>query len=345
MRRLLLSRCACGPPSCGRRSTARACASSRSGNVRTHLSVIVYLRLAFGDRASCCSRAGRVARAFGRRRPRRARLDAGGASSSPGPRCSCSTARSTSRSPCSCSSSSAALVAGATREPGSRRGPGSRALAGSSAWSSAGSCWHVEGAVTGDGLFHEARVRKLVDLTSLHLRSVDEFSDGGLHPGLRVPALARVPRARLVVLGRRSRCGRPARAVAPRADRLRRRVGGGRRGLRVAGGGRVVPDALARRLLLRARARRLVGDAVAARRRRRASCSCRRRSRSSSRIDAAGCAAARRSSERSRSCIRPMRCSCSCRSRCTPCCASTSGDGRRRCSPLRSCRPGSRCSG
>jgi hypothetical protein len=47
--------------------------------------------------------------------------------------------------------------------------------------------WHVEGAVTGDGLFHEARVRKLVDLTSLHLRSVDEFKDGGLHPGYAFP--------------------------------------------------------------------------------------------------------------------------------------------------------------
>jgi hypothetical protein len=47
--------------------------------------------------------------------------------------------------------------------------------------------WHTEGAVTGDGLFHEARVRKLVDLTSLHLRTVDEFKDGGLHPGYAFP--------------------------------------------------------------------------------------------------------------------------------------------------------------
>jgi hypothetical protein len=50
-----------------------------------------------------------------------------------------------------------------------------------------GLLWHVEGAVTGDGLFHEARVRKLVDLTSLHLRTVDEFKDGGLHPGYAFP--------------------------------------------------------------------------------------------------------------------------------------------------------------
>jgi hypothetical protein len=47
--------------------------------------------------------------------------------------------------------------------------------------------WHVEGVVTGDGLFHEARVRKLADLTSLHLRSIDEFKDGGLHPGYAFP--------------------------------------------------------------------------------------------------------------------------------------------------------------
>jgi hypothetical protein len=50
-----------------------------------------------------------------------------------------------------------------------------------------GLLWAVEGAVVGDGLFHEARVRKLVDLTSLHLRSVDEFKDGGLHPGYAFP--------------------------------------------------------------------------------------------------------------------------------------------------------------
>jgi hypothetical protein len=47
--------------------------------------------------------------------------------------------------------------------------------------------WHVEGAVVGDGLFHEARVRKLVDLSHLHLRSVDELAHGGLHPGYAFP--------------------------------------------------------------------------------------------------------------------------------------------------------------
>ncbi len=47
--------------------------------------------------------------------------------------------------------------------------------------------WHVEGVVAGDGLFHEARVRKLVALGDLHLRTVDEFKDGGLHPGYAFP--------------------------------------------------------------------------------------------------------------------------------------------------------------
>jgi hypothetical protein len=47
--------------------------------------------------------------------------------------------------------------------------------------------WHTAGAVVGDGLFHEARVRKLVDFGDLHLRTVDEFKDGGLHPGYAFP--------------------------------------------------------------------------------------------------------------------------------------------------------------
>jgi len=47
--------------------------------------------------------------------------------------------------------------------------------------------WHVAGIVSGDGLFHLARVRKLVDLGDLHLRTLDEFKDGGLHPGYAFP--------------------------------------------------------------------------------------------------------------------------------------------------------------
>ena len=43
--------------------------------------------------------------------------------------------------------------------------------------------WHTAGAVVGDGLFHEARVRKLVELGDLHLRTVDEFKDGKMVKG------------------------------------------------------------------------------------------------------------------------------------------------------------------
>lgn len=47
--------------------------------------------------------------------------------------------------------------------------------------------WSLEGAVRGDGLFHLARIRKLGDFGSLALRTVDEFKDGGLHPGYAFP--------------------------------------------------------------------------------------------------------------------------------------------------------------
>jgi hypothetical protein len=47
--------------------------------------------------------------------------------------------------------------------------------------------WHVAGVVHGDAFFHLARVRKLVDFSGLHVRSVDEFADGGLHPGYAFP--------------------------------------------------------------------------------------------------------------------------------------------------------------
>src|SRR5207237_263723 len=47
--------------------------------------------------------------------------------------------------------------------------------------------WHVAGIVHGDELFHLGRVRKLDDFGSLSLRSVDEFRDGGLHPGYAFP--------------------------------------------------------------------------------------------------------------------------------------------------------------
>ena len=45
----------------------------------------------------------------------------------------------------------------------------------------------MAGQVEGDGLFHLARIRKLMAFDSLHLRTVDEFRDGGLHPGYAFP--------------------------------------------------------------------------------------------------------------------------------------------------------------
>jgi hypothetical protein len=47
--------------------------------------------------------------------------------------------------------------------------------------------WHVAGEIGGDGLFHLARIRKLDSLGDLSLHRVDEFPDGGLHPGYAVP--------------------------------------------------------------------------------------------------------------------------------------------------------------
>jgi hypothetical protein len=47
--------------------------------------------------------------------------------------------------------------------------------------------WHVAGEVGGDGLFHLARVRKLVAFDDLSLDAVNEFADGGLHPGYAFP--------------------------------------------------------------------------------------------------------------------------------------------------------------
>jgi hypothetical protein len=47
--------------------------------------------------------------------------------------------------------------------------------------------WHVAGQIGGDGLFHLARVRKLLAFDDLSLSSVDEFADGGLHPGYAFP--------------------------------------------------------------------------------------------------------------------------------------------------------------
>lgn len=47
--------------------------------------------------------------------------------------------------------------------------------------------WHVAGALDGDALFHLARVRKLEAFDGLSLGSLNEFRDGGLHPGYAFP--------------------------------------------------------------------------------------------------------------------------------------------------------------
>jgi hypothetical protein len=47
--------------------------------------------------------------------------------------------------------------------------------------------WGIEGIVKGDALFHLGRMRKLDDFGALSLRAVDEFKDGGLHPGYAFP--------------------------------------------------------------------------------------------------------------------------------------------------------------
>jgi hypothetical protein len=47
--------------------------------------------------------------------------------------------------------------------------------------------WHVAGEIGGDALFHLARVQKLVAFDDLSLASLNEFADGGLHPGYAFP--------------------------------------------------------------------------------------------------------------------------------------------------------------
>ena len=47
--------------------------------------------------------------------------------------------------------------------------------------------WSLAGIIKGDALFHLGRMRKLDDFGSLTLRAVDEFKDGGLHPGYAFP--------------------------------------------------------------------------------------------------------------------------------------------------------------
>jgi hypothetical protein len=83
----------------------------------------------------------------------------------------------------------------AERRGGGRVVRGSVVLAGLAL---GGAIWFIEGAVTGDAIFHLGRVRKLLAFHSLSLHAVGEFKDGGLHPGYAFPlwhgALALVSR-------------------------------------------------------------------------------------------------------------------------------------------------------
>jgi hypothetical protein len=47
--------------------------------------------------------------------------------------------------------------------------------------------WSVAGTVQGDGLFHLARIRKLIEFDELSLSAVSEFTDASLHPGYAFP--------------------------------------------------------------------------------------------------------------------------------------------------------------
>jgi hypothetical protein len=76
----------------------------------------------------------------------------------------------------------AALFKG--ERPGSLRGRWPVALAGAVLGAL---LWGIEGVIRGDAIFHLGRIRKLDDFGSLSLRAVDEFKDGGLHPGYAFP--------------------------------------------------------------------------------------------------------------------------------------------------------------
>ena len=47
--------------------------------------------------------------------------------------------------------------------------------------------WRLAGTVEGDGLFHLARIRKLLDFDELSLEGIGEFADASLHPGYAFP--------------------------------------------------------------------------------------------------------------------------------------------------------------
>src|SRR6478609_1139095 len=84
------------------------------------------------------------------------------------------------------------LVAGAVALPFSWRqrheqAPRARGLVAVAGVALGALVWSIEGTVKGDAIFHLGRIRKLDDFGSLSLRAVDEFKDGGLHPGYAFP--------------------------------------------------------------------------------------------------------------------------------------------------------------
>src|SRR5205814_1303053 len=97
-----------------------------------------------------------------------------------------------------------------SRVPLSSLGVGALGLvAGISLWSAA--------AFGGDAFFHIGRIRKLVDFGSISLRSLDEFRDGGLHPGYAFPLWHGFMALTTKLAGAARRAGRRA---------ARRRAGG-----------------------------------------------------------------------------------------------------------------------
>ena len=178
------------------------------------------------------------------------------------------------------------------------------------------------GRVGGDALFHLARVRKLDAFGDLTCERSTSSRDGGLHPGLRVPALARLPRARREAVAASTRAvvvRTRRRVLAPLA--LARRLRGGLRAssARVAGGAAV----LVAQVGARSRSRpghggaytslALPGDGGAAAARARGARALLRRA---SRGRRGGARVARRGRRsRSRSSTRPTRSSVCCRSR------------------------------
>ena len=84
------------------------------------------------------------------------------------------------------------LAAGVVALPFTRRSPRPERLPGRWWVLGAGAVlglllWTVAGEIGGDGIFHLARVRKLDAFGSLSLGSVEEFADGGPHPGYAFP--------------------------------------------------------------------------------------------------------------------------------------------------------------